>query len=147
MMLQTELIRPAAGDRVLTVRDPWAHLLIAGEKPIENRAWRTSHRGRIWIHAAVNFDYGDFDWCKDQGLTVPDPDDLPGGILGCVTLTNCLALEDLPRRAGRALVGRWAVLLAGRRSGALGRADRLSGAAGAVAVLRISTGRGGLLTG
>jgi hypothetical protein len=96
MMLRTDLIRPAPGDRVLTVRDPWAFLLIAGKKPIENRAWRTSHRGRLWIHAASRFDYGDFDWCKENGLAVPDADDLPGGILGCVILTDCIALEDLP---------------------------------------------------
>jgi hypothetical protein len=40
--------------RALTVRQPWAWAIVSGEKDVENRSWATPHRGRIWIHAAVN---------------------------------------------------------------------------------------------
>lgn len=35
----------------LSVRQPWAWLIVNGFKPIENRTWRTRFRGRILIHA------------------------------------------------------------------------------------------------
>ncbi len=36
----------------LSVRNPWASLIVTGLKGIENRTWTTSHRGRIAIHAS-----------------------------------------------------------------------------------------------
>lgn len=38
--------------KALTVKQPWAGLIVAGGKDIENRTWRTSYRGRVLIHAA-----------------------------------------------------------------------------------------------
>lgn len=38
--------------KTLTVKQPWAELIVSGKKDIENRTWRTSYRGRILIHAA-----------------------------------------------------------------------------------------------
>jgi hypothetical protein len=98
-----DLIRPRAGDRVLTVRDPWAFLLVTGAKPIENRTWPTNYRGLLWIHAAVNFDYPDFDWCRANGIRVPHPDQLPGGIIGQVEVIDCVPVGSLPPN----LAGHW----------------------------------------
>lgn len=39
-------------DRVLSVMQPWASLLVAGGKRIETRSWSTNHRGRLWVHAS-----------------------------------------------------------------------------------------------
>jgi ASCH domain len=39
---------------VLTVRQPWAELIVSGIKDVENRSWSTSYRGRLWIHASVS---------------------------------------------------------------------------------------------
>ncbi len=36
----------------LSIRQPWAHLIAAGLKDVENRGWSTGHRGPIAIHAA-----------------------------------------------------------------------------------------------
>lgn len=36
----------------LTLHQPWASLLISGIKKHEGRTWYSSHRGRLWIHAA-----------------------------------------------------------------------------------------------
>jgi len=38
--------------KALTVKQPWAELIVSGEKDIENRTWRTLYRGRILIHTA-----------------------------------------------------------------------------------------------
>ncbi len=40
----------------LTVRQPWAGLIAAGIKPVENRTWRRDYRGPLWLHAASSRD-------------------------------------------------------------------------------------------
>ena len=37
--------------KTLSVRQPWANLIVHGIKDIENRTWKTNYRGRIYIHA------------------------------------------------------------------------------------------------
>lgn len=37
--------------KCLSVRQPWADLLVRGPKDVENRTWSTTHRGWILIHA------------------------------------------------------------------------------------------------
>jgi len=38
--------------KALSVQQPWAQLLCAGIKDVENRTWNTQHRGRVLIHAS-----------------------------------------------------------------------------------------------
>lgn len=38
--------------KVLSIRQPWASLIIKGFKNVENRSWRTPIRGEIAIHAS-----------------------------------------------------------------------------------------------
>ncbi len=38
--------------RCLSIRQPWAFLVCAGVKPIENRSWSTTHRGTVAVHAS-----------------------------------------------------------------------------------------------
>ena len=40
------------GLRCLSVRQPWASLIVGGRKWAENRTWTTSHRGRIGVHCS-----------------------------------------------------------------------------------------------
>ena len=42
--------------KALSIRQPWAWLIAAGYKDIENRRWSTKFRGRIYVHAAMRFD-------------------------------------------------------------------------------------------
>lgn len=37
--------------KALSVKQPWAYLIIHGGKDIENRSWQTSYRGPLLIHA------------------------------------------------------------------------------------------------
>jgi hypothetical protein len=75
--------------RVLTIRQPWAHLIIEGIKPVENRSWSTSYRGLILIHAAQ---------ARDAELISQfdlDPDALAyGAVIGCADLVDIV--DDHP---------------------------------------------------
>jgi len=48
--------------KALTIKNPWALLIAAGIKDIENRTWRTKFRGRTYIHAGQSLA------CKPTGL-------------------------------------------------------------------------------
>jgi hypothetical protein len=39
--------------KCLTVRQPWAYLIVAGLKDVEFRSWATAYRGPLLIHAAA----------------------------------------------------------------------------------------------
>lgn len=38
--------------KVLTIKEPFATLIAQGIKDVENRTWKTTFRGRIYIHTA-----------------------------------------------------------------------------------------------
>ena len=77
--------------KILSIRQPWAWLIVAGHKDIENRKWYTNHRGPLLIHASKAMDPEDFpmqrEWIKQSGIVIPE--DLPrGAIVGAATLTD-----------------------------------------------------------
>ena len=78
--------------KIISVRQPWAWLLVAGHKDIENRTWRTSYRGPLLIHASLGADPENFmpkqrEWLEFAGIAIPE--DLPrGAIVGAVTLAG-----------------------------------------------------------
>ena len=77
--------------KIISVRQPWAWLIVAGHKDIENRTWRTSYRGRLLIHASLATEPEDFpmqrQWIETCGLVIPE--DLPrGAIVGAATLSH-----------------------------------------------------------
>lgn len=39
--------------KTLSVRQPWASLLVCGLKDIENRTWAPNFKGRIMIYASL----------------------------------------------------------------------------------------------
>ena len=72
--------------RALTIRQPWAGLIMSGAKDVENRTWSTPYRGRLWIHAAVKVDTSDeaTTAARRHGVTVT----AGGCLLGYVTLAD-----------------------------------------------------------
>ena len=48
----------------LSIRQPYAWLIINAGKDIENRTWRTRHRGRVLIHASLRYagEYQNWPW-------------------------------------------------------------------------------------
>src|SRR5437016_10859136 len=53
---QVELAAKAETMKALSVRQPWAWLIVNGHKDIENRSWQTKFRGKLLIHAGQRFD-------------------------------------------------------------------------------------------
>ena len=42
--------------KCLTIKQPWASLIIDGYKKYEFRSWKTNYRGKIFIHAGKNLE-------------------------------------------------------------------------------------------
>ncbi|WP_300611056.1 ASCH domain-containing protein [Trebonia sp.] len=78
--------------KALTVRQPWASLIMCGAKDVECRTWMTAYRGPLLIHAGLALDQG--------ALTAHAhlvPGDLPRGVLlGTVTMTACVRDHPSP---------------------------------------------------
>ena len=73
--------------RCLSIRQPWAWLIVAGHKTVENRSWRTSYRGPVLIQAGKQVDQVDLHWLRESGVTLAC--DLPtGGIVGMTELVD-----------------------------------------------------------
>lgn len=101
----------------LSIRQPWASLIVMAGKDIENRCWSTRVRGRILIHAAKgmtrdehedaisfavdavradprNADAGRMVTLRELGFAF---DDLQrGGIVGSVEIVDCVNTSDSP---------------------------------------------------
>ena len=45
--------------KALTIRQPWAELILRGRKPYELRSWKTNYRGPLVIHSAMKVDSDD----------------------------------------------------------------------------------------
>ena len=74
--------------KVLTVKQPWATLIIQGDKRFEFRSWQTKYRGELLIHAGKSID-------KEavKRLRKYLPIELPTGkILGKVKLVDCIKM-------------------------------------------------------
>ena len=75
-------------DYALSLKQPWASLLVYGRTSIEVRAWPTARSGRVLIHAARVSDPRPEAWA----LVPPELRDaarLVGGIVGAAELTGC----------------------------------------------------------
>ena len=42
--------------KVLTIKQPWATLIMQGDKRFEFRSWQTKYRGDLLIHAGKGID-------------------------------------------------------------------------------------------
>ena len=71
--------------KVLTVRQPWASLIVSGIKDVENRSKATNYRGRIGIHAGQKVND---DAMRTYGHLLP-PQVAIGALLGTVEIIEC----------------------------------------------------------
>jgi hypothetical protein len=96
--------------KALTVLQPWASLLVFGEKRFETRSWQTAHRGRIAIHAGLRRTDSARDLCTIEPFRsalarhgIKHFTDLPKGvIIGTIDLMDCMPVEAAAKymRAG-----------------------------------------------
>jgi len=75
--------------KALSIRQPWADLIIQGIKTLELRSWTVSHRGPLAIHASQTIDEIA---CRVHGI---DPRHVSTGVLvGVVELIDISALDE-----------------------------------------------------
>jgi hypothetical protein len=115
--------------KALSLTEPWATLVITGEKENETRSWKTAHRGIVAIHAAKSFPpwakaYLENDFFKAKlarhGFNA-QVDFRLGAIIGTVQVVEMIRTEDFAAAIagtpealfGDYEPGRWAWKLAG----------------------------------
>jgi hypothetical protein len=77
----------------LSIKQPWAGLIIAGIKTVEIRTWDTSRRGTVLIHAARHPDPRPEGW---SWVTTPELKkwtEPVGGIIGVAELVSCVRYD------------------------------------------------------
>ena len=103
--------------KALSVRQPWASLIVLGLKDIENRSWATRQRGTVLVHASKGMTRNEWEDAIDFAVEAirADPrnagatktktlrelgfefDALPrGGIVGQVEITDCVTASPSP---------------------------------------------------
>jgi hypothetical protein len=94
--------------KALSVKNPWAWLIIHRGKDVENRTWKTDHRGPLLIHASKRYDFHEgFDtlWriektglidMIDFNLMVSGYPLKAGCMLGLVELVDCVQDAQSP---------------------------------------------------
>ncbi len=86
--------RDPSWPNALSIKQPWAALLVHGLKTIEVRRWPTARRGRILIHAARVPDDRPEAW-RRVPAHVEALAKLQGGVIGAAELTECRCYGDL----------------------------------------------------
>jgi hypothetical protein len=91
----------------ISVRQPWAWLILHAGKDIENRTWLTRFRGRVAIHASKGMTFAEYDdACQfadgiRPDLVFPTFNMLQrGGIIGEVNIVDCVTASESPWFAG-----------------------------------------------
>lgn len=87
--------------RALSIRQPWAWLVLHGGKDVENRSWSTNFRGRAYIHASQDMTRREYDEARyfasrvNPSLVLPRMEELQkGGIVGSVDITGSVPSSD-----------------------------------------------------
>lgn len=87
----------------LSVRQPWAWLIVNGHKDIENREWATRQVQRVFIHTGTRMTRPEYDACRlfcakfDKQHLVPNFHALMlGGIVGAVDIVGCVTKSESP---------------------------------------------------
>jgi hypothetical protein len=84
--------------KALSLRQPWAWLVAAGHKDVENRTWATHYRGEFLIHAAKTFDHEGYERVlREMCPALPAPAEFErGGIVGVAELVDCVTQHNSP---------------------------------------------------
>ena len=74
--------------KVLTIKEPWASLIINGYKKYEFRSWKTKYRGKILIHAGMSLEKDAAKRFKEYNLEYHK-----GAIIGEATIIDCILVD------------------------------------------------------
>lgn len=93
--------------KCISIRQPWASLIIHHGKDIENRNWASSYRGPLLIHASSTKRAAEWwaaiELCRRIGLEFTlKPSQVPhGGIIGAIDMIGCVDQSPSPWFVGR----------------------------------------------
>ena len=87
--------------KAITIKQPWASLIVHGIKDIENRSWSTKFRGRVLIHATAKGEKRSWGSLSDiqsskllqsgSSLNKTSFSNLPtGSIIGSIEIVDCI---------------------------------------------------------
>lgn len=84
-------------DIALSIRQPWAWLIVNGWKDVENRTWPTKFRGEFLVHAGQKIDIVSLAFLKAEHPEIPFPRNFEvGGIVGQARLVDCVTTHPSP---------------------------------------------------
>ncbi len=75
--------------KALTIKEPWATLIVDGYKKYEFRSWKTNYRGKILIHAGMSLESDTLKRFKNYNLTCSK-----GAIIGEADLVDCIKVDE-----------------------------------------------------
>lgn len=103
--MSLEYMEEFIGVPALSIRQPWASLVVQGFKNIENRSWRTKYRGLVLIHAPMKI----LAVAAVKASSIATTCDVPlstflpmldkenrGGIIGVAEIVDCVDSFDSP---------------------------------------------------
>jgi hypothetical protein len=88
--------------KAISIKQPWASLIVTGIKPVENRTWKSNYRGPLLIHAAKTWDQQGADWIIENFSylylrgKIAKAKELRGGIIGKVKMVGCVTDHQSP---------------------------------------------------
>lgn len=75
--------------KALTIKQPWASLIVNGLKEYEFRSWKTNYRGKIYIHAGLSTDKSYLKYFEKCNLEY-----LNGAIIGEAEIVDCILVDE-----------------------------------------------------
>lgn len=91
--------------KAISIRQPWAWLIVNGFKDIENRSWRTNYRGPVLIHASQGMTRSEYNNAVSYAAEIDRrlPYLIPsfekierGGIVGVANVASCVDWHASP---------------------------------------------------
>ena len=75
--------------KALTIKQPYASLIVNGYKRVEFRTWKTNYRGKILIHAGLSSDKESLNNFESYNLEY-----VKGAIIGEADIVDCVLIDD-----------------------------------------------------
>lgn len=73
--------------KALTIKQPYASLIVNNIKTYEFRSWKTNYRGKILIHAGIKKE-------NVEGIEKYNLDYIKGAIIGEAYITDCILVDE-----------------------------------------------------
>lgn len=76
--------------KIISIRQPWASLIVTGAKDVENRTWATGYRGPVLIQSSQRPDAVSREEIERRFGVNPPSEQPLGGVVGVADLVDCV---------------------------------------------------------